>query len=379
MKFVLFCHSFVSCWNHGNAHFLRGVARELLVAGHQVAVFEPLDGWSRRHALGEPNGARALREAARLVPGVELHTYNTATVDLEQAVSGADVVIVHEWTDPGIVARLGRLRAGAAPFALFFHDTHHRAITAAHEIGTLDLDGYDAVLAFGESLSDAYRALGWGGHVMTWHEAADVALFHPVKSCPQDRDLIWIGNWGDEERSAALRRFLIEPAARLRLSADVYGVRYPQPAHDALTAAGIRFLGWLPNHRVPQTFGRARATVHIPREAYTTALRGIPTIRMFEALACGIPLVCSPWDDEENLFPAGSYLSARNTAEMASALRAAIADRDLASELSQRGIAAIRSRHTCAHRVNELLRFHERLHRSRRHVASLESAKTEAI
>ncbi len=46
MRVVMFYHSLASDWNHGNAHFLRGVARELGRRGHDVRVYEPLDGWS---------------------------------------------------------------------------------------------------------------------------------------------------------------------------------------------------------------------------------------------------------------------------------------------------------------------------------------------
>ncbi|MGY4445823.1 spore maturation protein CgeB [Bradyrhizobium sp. i1.3.1] len=47
MKCILFYHAFTSCWNNGNAHFLRGYARALHALGHEVIVFEPIDGWSR--------------------------------------------------------------------------------------------------------------------------------------------------------------------------------------------------------------------------------------------------------------------------------------------------------------------------------------------
>ena len=43
MKFAFFYHSLQSCWNHGNAHFLRGVVRELASRGHDVTLFEPAD------------------------------------------------------------------------------------------------------------------------------------------------------------------------------------------------------------------------------------------------------------------------------------------------------------------------------------------------
>jgi spore maturation protein CgeB len=353
MKFVLFCHSFVSCWNHGNAHFLRGVARELIRLGHQVAVYEPENGWSRTNALKD-GGEAVLKEAATLVPGVALGTYQDSTLDLDLALDGADVVVVHEWTDPEVVAQLGERRIAGGRFRLFFHDTHHRAITAPEELGRLNLNGYDAVLAFGEVLSDVYRRRGWGRNVFVWHEAADTALFQPMADIAKDSDLVWIGNWGDGERSDELHEYLIEPIADLDLRARIYGVRYPDDVRATFAAFGIAYDGWLPNHRAPTAFARARMTVHVPRRPYVEALPGIPTIRMFEALACGIPLISAPWTDAEGLFPSGSYMAVRNGVEMKAALRLLQNDPQFATHLAEAGLQAIRSRHTCLHRVKEL-------------------------
>lgn len=96
--------------------------------------------------------------------------------------------------------------------------------------------------------------------------------------------------------------------------------------------------------------------MHVPRRPYVQALPGIPTIRMFEALACGIPLVSAPWDDAENLFRTGQdYLRAADGAEMAERLRTLRDDRAFAAEIARNGLETIRQRHTCAHRVDELL------------------------
>jgi spore maturation protein CgeB len=84
-------------------------------------------------------------------------------------------------------------------------------------------------------------------------------------------------------------------------------------------------------------------------------LPGIPTIRVFEALACGIPLICAPWRDEENLFPTGAYLSVSNSRQMAGAIAAVIHDEDLRAALIRTGLHTIHSRHSCGHRVRELL------------------------
>jgi spore maturation protein CgeB len=352
MKVALFYHSFGSCWNHGNAHFLRGVVRELLAAGHEVSVWEPADGWSRSNQLADGGGA-AMTEAERLTPGVELYSYDGGALDLDRAVGGADLVLVHEWTDPVIVAALGRRRARGSRFTLLFHDTHHRAVTARDDMEALELDAYDAVLAFGEVLRDAYEERGWGRRAYTWHEAADTALFQPM-TAPKTCDLIWVGNWGDGERSRELKTLLIEPAARLDLNTRIHGVRYPEPARAALLRHGIDYKGWLPNHRVPAAFASARMTVHIPRGPYAKTLPGIPTIRMFEALACGIPLVSAPWSDVEGLFPPGSYLRARTGEEMATAMTALLNEPAMATELADAGLRAIQGAHTCWHRVAQL-------------------------
>jgi spore maturation protein CgeB len=365
MKFALFCHSFVSCWNHGNAHFLRGVVRELIRMGHAVTVYEPEDGWSHVNALAD-GGAQVLAEAAALVPGVTLETYQLDTLDLDKATQRADVVIAHEWNPPALIAALGAKRAHGGRFTLLFHDTHHRAVTAEDEMSRYELDGYDGVLAFGEVLREIYERRGWGRAVFTWHEAADTALFRPLPARKKDVDLIWIGNWGDEERSRELDEFLIQPAAKLQLRTRLHGVRYPQHARAHLDAAGIDFAGWIANHRAPEAFAKAKFTVHVPRRPYTQALPGIPTIRVFEALACGIPLISAPWDDCEGLFPDGCYLKVRDGSEMTLAMTRVLHDRDLA--LARAGMNAINARHTCAHRARELMAILAAL-KVRRHAA----------
>lgn len=357
MKVVLFCHSLASCWNHGNAHFLRGVARELVARGHELRVLEPADGWSRSSLVAE-QGIAALGAWREVYPELETTAWRTLT-ELDAALDGADLVLVHEWSPPELVRVVGRRRAQGAPFVLLFHDTHHRAVTAPGAIGGELLDGYDGVLAFGACLRERYLAAGWAERVWVWHEAADTTHFRPRPKVGQSDDLVWIGNWGDGERSLELRRFLVEPVARLQLRGSVHGVRYPETALAELAAAGIRHRGWLPNHEVPTAFAGARVTVHVPRRPYTEVLPGIPTIRVFEALACGIPLVCAPWRDSEGLFPTDAFLRAPDGEEMTRQLRAVLVDADLRRHLIATGIAAIQARHTCAHRVDELLAIHD--------------------
>jgi spore maturation protein CgeB len=354
MKLIYFTHSLLSCWNHGNAHFLRGVLRELSLRGHDVLALEPASSWSLENLLrdhGEP-GLGAYHTA---YPDLRVIRYATQD-DFAAALTDADAVIMHEWNEPWLVAALGRLRRQGARFTLLFHDTHHRAVSDPDAIRTFDLDGYDGVLAFGERLAAVYRRWGWGARVHVWHEAADTRLFHPPQHEGRREGLVWIGNWGDGERSAELESFLLRPARAAGLPLDIHGVRYPEQALDSLAAYDARYRGWLPNARAPEVFARHLATVHVPRRFYVDLLPGIPTIRVFEALACGIPLVCAPWRDEEGLFrPGEDYLVAADEAAMTRHLRVLRDDPELRAELAAQGLATITARHGCTHRATELL------------------------
>ena len=354
MRIIYFTHSLASCWNHGNAHFLRGVLDELVERGHDVRAFEPEGAWSLANLLQDhgEGGLAAWRES---YPRLSSATYG-ADADLAELVDGADLVIVHEWNAHEVVAALGTLRKKGARFLLLFHDTHHRAVSAPEEMRAYDLSGYDGVLAFGETLSEVYRRWGWGGRVWTWHEAADIRRFRPPAEESERRGLVWIGNWGDGERTQELERFLFAPARASGLSLDIYGVRYPEEARAMLARHGAAYHGWAPNARAPEIFARHLATVHVPRRFYATILPGIPTIRVFEALACGIPLLSAPWEDAEHLFrPGTDYLVARDGAEMERHMQAIVGDADLRASLIAHGMETIRARHTCAHRVDELL------------------------
>lgn len=374
MKFLFYTHSLVSDWNHGNAHFLRGVMKALIRRGHAARALEPADSWSRQNLIAG-QGSEAVARFENRFPTLASTAYGPA-FDHEEELADADVVIVHEWTDPALVARIGRARREGGRFTLIFHDTHHRSVSAEGEIAALDLSGYDGVLAFGETIRQRYAAAGWGRQVFTWHEAADVDLFHPMPEVDRTGDLIWIGNWGDDERSAEIRTFLIEPSHRLGLSTIVHGVRYPDGALVLLRAAGIDYRGWIANADVPRAFAQHRVTMHIPRRPYVESLPGIPTIRMFEVLACGIPLISAPWDDCEGLFrPGQDFLFARDGGDMEGLLRRVLSDRDLAAGLIASGLETILSRHTCDHRVEELMTILASLGRRESGPVSTEAAE----
>ncbi|HYE32095.1 MAG TPA: glycosyltransferase [Methylomirabilota bacterium] len=364
MKIVMFYHTLLSDWNHGNAHFLRGVATDLLSRGHVVEIYEPRDSWSLQNLLKE-HGDKPIKAFQKAYPLLDSRQYDLKTLNLDVALADADLVLVHEWSDHELVRRVGQHRKERGGYKLLFHDTHHRMVTAPESMGSYDLTQYDGVLAYGQVLKDLYLSRGATRRAWVWHEAADTRVFKPVQGAREEGDLVWVGNWGDEERTAELHEFILEPVKRLGLNAQFYGVRYPDDAKNALASAGIRYGGWLANFEAPNVFARFKVTAHVPRRPYVQALPGIPTIRPFEALACGIPLVCSPWSDAEGLFrPGKDFLTANNGQEMATALKRVLTEPALAGDLKAHGLETIHARHTCAHRVDELLTIADDLSRA---------------
>ncbi|RRA49388.1 glycosyltransferase [Acidipila sp. EB88] len=372
LRVAFFVHSICSDWNNGNAHYLRGLVRALgsghtadasvvdpeAVApqGHDVTVFEPEQNWSSENLLTESKGTYSLAQFHAVYPDIHVERYAPGVANgsaLRASLAGFDVVVVHEWNPPELIAELLELRDELG-FRALFHDTHHRASSTPEQIRLLQVERFDGVLAFGEALRQIYQERFGIAHVWTLHEAADTTVFFPRKA-NAEQDVVWVGNWGDDERSAEIRSFLVQPAAAL---ADrrfcIYGVRYPEDALRELDEAGVSFGGYLPNLDAPAQYAAARLTVHIPRQYYAAAMTGIPTIRVFEALASGIPLISAPWIDSEALFEPGEFLLVRDIGEMVEAMMFLLANPAAAEQQAQRGVEAIRKRHTCAHRAQQL-------------------------
>jgi spore maturation protein CgeB len=192
MRIVIFTHSLISDWNHGNAHFLRGIAREFMAGGHSVHILEPREGWSLRNLIAE-QGMEAVRRFRQAFPGLRSRLYDLDTLDLNRELAGAGLVLVHEWNRHELVKRIGEHRAASGAYTLLFHDTHHRSVTDRAAMERYDLRHYDGVLGFGRIVREIYRNSGWAARAWTWHEAADTRLFYP-RSGARDGDLVWIGN-----------------------------------------------------------------------------------------------------------------------------------------------------------------------------------------
>ncbi|HKD44013.1 MAG TPA: glycosyltransferase [Candidatus Angelobacter sp.] len=367
LNIALFSHSLVSDWNHGNAHFLRGLARELVHLGHGVRCYEELGCWSMANLM-KLEGQLAIQTVdlfRSAYPELDVRFYQSSHPEfqhfLEQELRDAHVVILHEWNAPNLVNSVLALKQKYNFIALFY-DSHHRAYTRAREILRFHLHLLDGVLAFGESVRRIYSD-GFGvSRTWTFHEAADLSQFGPMNRA-KEIDLVWIGNWGDEERTHELEEFLMMPArVPPRRIVVAHGVRYPPHAIEKLSQAGIEYRGYLPNLATAEVYAASSVALHVPRQQYANGLKGVATIRVFEALACGVPLLCSPWEDEERLFHPGlDYLVVRDARQMKAELEMLLGDARARRQIAEHGMKTIRKRHTCAHRAQQLISICEEL------------------
>ncbi len=358
LRIAYFAHSVRSDWNNGNAHFLRGLIREMDMLGHSIVAFEPSRAWSICNLQREPLGEESLKQFIAVYPELQVQLYEPSDMCDKHAwrcrLRGIDVVIVHEWNTPELAALLLELRSELR-YRLLFHDTHHRATSSPEQIRLFGLQLFDGILAFGEVLRNIYRMRFGLDRVWTLHEAADVNVFRPDVNVAKTQDVVWIGNWGDDERSEEIRQMVLFPASQMpERRFRIYGVRYPEAALRELNAAHVCYCGYLPNLDAPQAYAASRVALHVPRQPYARSMPGIPTIRVFEALACGIPLISAPWQDAEGLFRREEFVFVQSAKQMRDAIERVLSCPGQAAQQAAYGLRTIRERHTCAHRAQQL-------------------------
>ena len=356
MRFAFFYQSVISDWNHGNAHFLRGLVRALQACGHEVICYEQADNWSLRNLLLEaPDAIRRFEVAfpdlryARYDLGPGLEGW------LRDRLAGADVAIVHEWNEPEVIDLLARL-CGQLGVRALFHDTHYRVVLDREYRQRLGLERFDEILAYSPSVAERHLELGFR-NVHLVHEAADTTVFAP-RDVPKVDDVVFVGNYGDGDRNDEMERYVFAPRRALpSLNFAMYGVRYPESVLDRMrNGLAIDFRGWVPNVEVPEVYSAAKVVLHVPRQPYVELLPGTPTIRVFEALASGACLVSLPWPDTDRLFTAGrDYLVANSPGEMRELLAWLCCDAEARRRFGEQGRATILARHTCDHRAEQLL------------------------
>ena len=333
MRIVFFYPSLLSDLNNPSATGLRGLGMELLLRGHEVIVYEPLDGRPLQAVLAAYGHGPVARFHAAY-PGLASRRYSPATLDLPAAVAGASLVVAHATTDPGLLAGLQALRARCGDFHLVLHAPRP---TPAR--------GFDAVRCADGATGP--RSPGAGAVFIPWSAAADTRIFRPPAPSPTpELDVICVAGSAAPAQLDALAEFCLRPAQRLGLRARVYGAGLA-----ALAPAEVQLAGWVPDFDLPRHFAAARVAVVLP-----SSVAGRPDPYLFPALACGRPVLAGPWSDTNHLLhPGRDYLVARDGAELTGWLARLLADPQLAATLADSGHRAVLAHHTMARRADTLL------------------------
>ena len=198
--------------------------------------------------LTEQNGPASLEQFAISYPELDVRLYapdQAMVKQLADELLHTDIVIVHEWCEPQVVAAILELR-DALGFKALFLDTHHRASSSPQEIERLHVRKFDGILAFGEALRSIYHERLGMSRAWTLHEAADISRL--TLSIVRKQLTASGSATGAMSETRELHEYLIEPARALHLpNFEVYGVRYPEQGQRDLTSAGIAYKGYLPN------------------------------------------------------------------------------------------------------------------------------------
>jgi spore maturation protein CgeB len=347
LRVVVLGLSITSSWGNGHATTYRSLLRELAERGHSVTFLERDVPWYAEHRdLADAPYARIALYASL----DELRLRFTA------AVQGADLVVVGSYVPDGIA--VGEWVTATARGATAFYDIDTPVTLAGLEAGTCayltrDLvPRYAMYLSFtgGPTLARIEGELG-SPRALPLYCSADPAVYGPELRPPR-WDLGYMGTYS-EDRQPALQRLLVEPARREPgLKFAVAGPQYPAAI---AWAPNIERLDHLPPDRHRAFYNELAFTLNITRHPMRTA-GWSPSVRLFEAAACGVPIISDPWDGLDELFePDHEILIARDGEDVVRYLN------DLGDgarrAIGARACARVRRSHTAAHRAADLERY----------------------
>ena len=225
-----------------------------------------------------------------------------------------------------------------------------RAGVAPAYIGPRGLRDFDLVLSFtGGPALDELRALQGEREVRALYGLVDPQVHRRAAELEHYRcDLSYMGTYA-QDRQAALEMLLVEPARALpQRTFLIGGAQYPA---QLPWTANIRFVRLLPPSEHAAFYSSSRWTLNVTRRAM--AQNGwCPSGRLFEAAACGTPVISDAWPGIEEFFvPGREIMVARSTHDVIDALEIGDAERARIAHAARDRVLA---EHTSAHRAREL-------------------------
>jgi spore maturation protein CgeB len=309
VKLVVFGLTISSSWGNGHATLWRGLVAALARMGHSIAFFErDLPYYASHRDLFA-------------IEGGQLHLYREWDEILPQArrsLAGCDVAMVTSYCPDGVAA--GDLIASSrVPLKVFYDMDTPVTVERARQgltvdyIGQRGLADYDLVLSFtgGDALT-ALRDLLGARRTATLYGSVDPDVHHPVPPRENYRsDLSYLGTYA-ANRQHALEALFLTPARRLpERKFLIGGAQYPS---DFPWLSNVFFVRHLPPGEHPAFYSSSPLTLNVTR-APMAAMGWCPSGRLFEAAACGAPVLSDDWEGIETFFRPGEEILVARTAD----------------------------------------------------------------
>ncbi|HEY3777179.1 MAG TPA: glycosyltransferase [Rhizomicrobium sp.] len=348
MKLAIFGLTISSSWGNGHATLWRGLCRALASQGHRTVFFERDVTWyaGARDCWGIPGGELVLYREWREV-----------AARARQAISEADAAIVTSYC-PDALAAAEHIFESSTTGVFYDLDT---PVTLGRigrgegvpYIGASGLAGFDLVLSFtGGAAIEALRERLGATRVAPLYGHVDPDLHRPVAPVEAYRgDLSYLGTYAPDRQDALEQLFVVPARARPAQRFVIGGAQYP---YDFPWSANIYFLRHVSPDNHPAFFASSRLTLNITRRDMA-AMGWCPSGRLFEAAACGCPLVTDSWDGLDAFFaPGDEVIVARKTGDVLAALDSSDEELRAMGSLARERVLA---EHTSERRAEELIRL----------------------
>jgi spore maturation protein CgeB len=350
MNLVIFGLTISSSWGNGHATLWRGLCNALSRQGHRVTFFErDVPYYAQHRDLEAPTNYKLSLYA----------DWDSIKSEARRAISESDAAIVTSYC-PDAQAAAGEMLQ--SPVLKVFYDLDTavtlerlRSEGSVEYVPREGLGGFDLVLSYvgGTALQDLKRCLG-ANKTAPLYGSVDPDIYKPVPSSTNyEADLSYLGTYaGDRQR--ALDELLLRPARILPNNKFLIGgAQYPE---DFPWDENVWFVRHVPPPEHPAFYSSSRITLNVTRRAMAQ-IGYCPSGRLFEAAACGTPIVSDWWEGLDSFFEPGDELLVANSADDV----VAALSRDT-SELESIGRAAREralSEHSAEKRSQELVQLLE--------------------
>lgn len=344
MKIVILGLSLTSSWGNGHATTFRGLVRELSVRGHEVLFLErDLPWYAQNRDLPHPPWGRTV-------------LYDTvAELQAKHAdeVRDADAVIVGSYVPDGIA--VGRWVQQTARGLRAFYDIDTPVTLAALDRGECAylspelIPHYDLYLSFAGGPTLTHLEEQYGSPVARpLYCSVDPDLYFP-EEVPTDCDLGYMGTYS-ADRQPPLEKLLLEPARRW--PEGRFAVAGPQYPDDISWPRNVARTQHLPPEQHRAFYNRQKFTLNITR-ADMIAVGYAPSVRLFEAAACGVPMISDSWEGLNTFFQIGTEILTVQSPEDTLAILQETPDA-MRNLIAVQARARVLASHTAAHRAAEL-------------------------